>query len=142
MTTDEELMAAFPRVRIDHDNAAHYRGLLEHRLLINRCADCGRWHHPPRSVCPACWSRNVVATEVSGRGRIGLVTFLHQGRRPEGAEGPHPACGIELEEQPGLRVAATVVDAPQDAIVVDRPVELTWIERDGGPVAAFRLVQS
>ena len=35
---DAEVFAAFPGVLIDHDNIAHYRGLLRGRLLINQCA--------------------------------------------------------------------------------------------------------
>ena len=83
---DAELLDAFGGVRIDHDNAAYHRGLLERRLLINRCDECGVWHHPPRSVCPRCWSRSVTPTDVAGDGVIALVTILRQGP-------PQPATG-------------------------------------------------
>jgi hypothetical protein len=141
MLSDEELMDALPGVRVDHDNAAHFRGVLERRLLINRCDDCGTWHHPPRSVCPRCWSRSVTPTEVSGRGTIAMLTFLHQRprRSGDGVE-PYPVVSVDLAEQTGLRVAATIVDAHRDDIVLDAAVDLAWIERDGHPVAAFRLV--
>ena len=142
MLSDEELMDAFPGVRVDHDNAPHYRGLLERRLLINRCDDCGTWHHPPRSVCPACWSRAVTATEVRGEGTIAILTFLHQRPRRAGTDddAPYPVAAVELTEQAGLRVVATIVGARPTEIVLDAPVQLAWIERDGRPVAAFRLV--
>jgi uncharacterized OB-fold protein len=140
MLSDEELMAALPDVRVDHDNAAHYLGLLERRLLINRCDDCGAWHHPPRSVCPRCWSRAVTATEVSGRGTIAILTFLHARPRRAAGDGPYPVVAVELAEQPGLRIAGTIVGAAREEIRLDAPVELAWIERDGRPVAAFRPV--
>ena len=144
MLSDEELMDALPGIRVDHDNAPHYRGLLERRLLLNRCDDCGTWHHPPRSVCPACWSRTVTATEVRGEGTIAMLTFLHQRPRRAGGDddGPYPVVAVELIEQPGLRVAATIMDAQPEQIVLDAAVELAWVERDGRPVAAFRLVSS
>jgi uncharacterized protein len=143
MVSDDELMDALPGVRVDHDNAAHYRGLLERRLLVNRCDDCGAWHHRPRSVCPRCWSRSVTATEVSGQGTIAMLTFLHQRpRRSGGGDEPYPVVAVDLAEQPGLRVAATIVDASHDDIALDAAVELAWIERDGHPVAAFRLVSA
>ncbi|MFN0089833.1 MAG: Zn-ribbon domain-containing OB-fold protein [Acidimicrobiales bacterium] len=140
MTTDEDLLEAWPGVRIDRDNAAYYRGLLERRLLLNRCADCGAWHNPPRPLCPRCWSWAVAPTEVSGRGRIALLTFLHQGPRRGGVDYTNgfPAAAIELEEQPGLRVSATIVDAPRDQIRLGLAVELAWQEHDGRPSPAFR----
>src|SRR6476620_794452 len=113
MLFDEELMDALPGVRVDHDNAPHYRGLLERRLLINRCDDCDTWHHPPRSVCPACWSRSVTATEVRGAGRIGMLTpapaSSSGGRRRRRAL-PGGGRGADRADRPA-RVVATIVGA-------------------------------
>jgi len=144
MLSDEELIDALPGVRVDHDNAPHYRGLLERRLLINRCDECDTWHHPPRAVCPACWSRSATATEVRGDGTIAMLTFLHQRPRRAGGDddGPYPVAAVELTEQPGLRVVGTIVGARPAEIVLDAAVELTWLEREGRPVAAFRLATS
>ena len=75
----DELLDAFPGVRLDQDNAAYYGGLLENRVLVNRCDDCASWHHPPRSACPRCWSRSLTPTAVAGTGTIVLLTVLHQG---------------------------------------------------------------
>ena len=142
MVSDEDLLAKLPRVRIDRDNADHYRGLLERRLLINRCGDCRTWHHPPRSVCPRCWSRSIAAEEVSGRGQIACVTFLHQGPRAAGIDyvGGRPVAAVELAEQAGLRVSASIVESARDAIIPGAPLELVWQERDGRPVFAFRVL--
>ena len=144
MVSDEDLLAKLPRVRIDRDNADHYRGLLERHLLINRCVDCRAWHHPPRSVCPRCWSRSIQAEEVSGVGEIAFVTFLHQGPRAPGVDyvGGRPVAAVELVEQAGLRVAASIEDSAREAVLPGAPVELLWQERDGQPVIAFRVVAS
>lgn len=142
MVSDEELLTKLPNVRVDRDNAEHYRGLLEQRLMINRCEDCRAWHHPPRSVCPRCWSRSVTANQVSGAGHIAFVTFLHQGPRASGVDyaGGRPVAAVELAEQPGLRVPAPIVDSAREAILPGAAVELAWQERDGRPVIAFRVV--
>src|SRR6516225_653739 len=50
--SDSEMIAMFPCYEIDHDNKHFYRGWLEKRLLMNRCAACHRWHHPPQPLCP------------------------------------------------------------------------------------------
>jgi uncharacterized OB-fold protein len=139
--TDAELVERLPRVRIDHDNRQYYRGWLERRLLVNRCAACQRWHHPPKPVCPHCWSGDLQATEVSGRGTVHLLMLLHQGPPAPGVDysaGPHPVATVELVEQPALRLTSTIVDCAIGDIEIGMPVELTWIERDGVPFPAFR----
>lgn len=143
LITDAELVRRFPGQPLSHDSAFHYRGRLEHRLLINRCDSCGTWHHTPQPICPTCWSTAVVPTAVSGNGTIHLAVFLHQGPPAEGVDysTPYPVVTVELDEQPGLRFTGTVVGSPNDAVVIGRRVQLDWIDRAGTPVPAFRLVE-
>jgi uncharacterized OB-fold protein len=142
--SDDELVARFPGQRIDHDSAPHFRGRLARRLLVNRCGACGQWHHPPKPICPACWSTDVIAAEVAGTGTIHLAIFLHQGPPAEGVDysTPYPVVTVELDEQPGLRYTSTVVGAQNDAIAIGERVELDWIERGGAPLPAFRLASA
>lgn len=141
--SDEAVLARFPAVRLDHLNKRYYRGLLRRELLMNHCAACGRWHTPLRPVCPGCWSARVTPRPVSGCGTVYLLTFLHQGPPARGVDyaGGFPLAAIELAEQPGLRVQATVVDCARDRLRIGLPVELTWIDRDGAPWPAFRPVR-
>jgi uncharacterized OB-fold protein len=138
--SDQELLARFPTMQIDHDNKEHYRGWLGRQLLLNRCAECGLWHHPPKPVCPACWSAKVVATPVSGRGTVHLLIRLHQGPAVEGVsyDGGWPVATVELEEQRGLRFTSTVIDADRETLRIGLPVELDWITREGEPFPVFR----
>jgi uncharacterized protein len=138
--SDETVLDRFPAVRLDHRNKEYYRGLLRRELLVSRCDVCDTWHAPLRPICPSCWSPAVRPVPVSGRGVVRLLTFLHQGPPAPGVDysGGFPLAAIELAEQPGLRVEATVVDCPRDRLRVGLAVELTWIERDGAPWPAFR----
>jgi hypothetical protein len=139
--SDTELVERFSHARVDRDTAAFYRGWLERELRLNRCGDCGRWHHPPRPMCPACWSWNVVPTRVSGRGTVHLRMLLHQGPPAPGvdyARGPHPVVVVELAEQPGLRFTSTVIGCPARDVAIGMPVELDWVERHGVPFPVFR----
>jgi uncharacterized OB-fold protein len=140
--SDAELLERYAGVRIDHTNKHFYRGLLDRELRLSRCADCAWWHHRPKPICPRCWSKRIEATQVTGRGIIHLVIFLHQGPPADGVDyiaGPHPVVTVDLEEQSGLRFTSTVVGSPNDDIVIGAPVCLEWIERDGRPFPAFRL---
>lgn len=141
MVNDEELVARFQSFDLDRDNAEHFRGRLERKLLINCCEDCGHWRHPPKPVCPKCWSSDVRPTEVSGHGTIHLLMFLHQGPPTEGVDysTPYPVVVIELDEQPGLRFTSTIVGSSNDQIIIGKRVKLDWIERAGAPFPVFRL---
>jgi len=139
--SDAELVARLAHLPVERDSAAHYRAYLRRELVLNRCADCGRWQHPMRPMCPACWSWNVVPTAVEGRGTVHLAILLHQGPPADGVvytRGPHPVVTVELAEQAGLRFTGTMVDCAPGAIRIGMPVELTWIERGGSPYPAFR----
>jgi uncharacterized OB-fold protein len=141
---DEALVARFKGVALTRDSKPHFQGRLERRLLINRCQDCGAWRHPPAPICSTCWSDRVEPTEVSGRGVIHLLIFLHQGPAAEGVDyaTPYPVATVELDEQPGLRFTSTVVGSPNEAIAIGRRVKLDWIDRDGAPLPVFRLAEA
>src|SRR5262249_54227403 len=117
------------------------RGLLERRLCLNRCDDCGYWHHRPKPRCPRCLSARISATEVGGTGTIYLLTFLHQGPAADGVSysPPHPVVTVDLDEQVGLRFTTTVIDASAAAVVIGARVRLDWIQRDGRPFPVWRL---
>jgi len=138
--TDEELLARLPGLRVDHDNKGFYRGWLRRELRLNRCGACATWHHPPRPVCPACWSTDVVPTRISGGGRVHLLIRLHQGPAAAGVsyEGGWPVATVELDEQPGLRFTGGVIDAGPEDLAIGKRVELAWIERGGEPYPVFR----
>ena len=140
---DEELLALHPDVRLDHINKHFYRGLLHRELRLSRCADCGRWHHRPKPICPDCWSKDVRATPVAGSGTIHLLILLHQGPPAEGVDysTPHPVATVELDEQEGLRFTSAVVASANDAIAIGKRVGLDWTTRDGRPYPVWRLAE-
>lgn len=137
--TDAELVARLPGIRLTHDNKAHYKGILQQRLLFYRCRDCGHWIYPRYPGCPACWSDDVVVEEVSGKGTVYLYCLFHQGRPIPGVDysTPYPVAAIELVEQEALRYVAPLVGPGSTEAQLGAPVSLTWIERAGAP--AFEL---
>lgn len=137
-----EALERYGHRAIDQDNIGQYEGWLAHELRLNKCADCGKWHEPPRAICPYCWSMNVAPAKVSGRGTVYLAILLRQGREEEGVTYPYPVVLIELEEQQGLRFTSTVVDAAWEDITPGTPVSLDWVERHGAPFPVFRIDQS
>lgn len=141
--TDQEVLDRFPRDAIDQDNVDFYRGLLAGELCFRRCTDCGEWHHPPRAFCPACWSAKLESIPSPGTGTVHLLTFLHLGSPAPDVdyEEGHPVATVALDEPSGLRFTATLVGCEREQMKIGMCVELTWIERDGSPVPAFRPAQ-
>ena len=139
--SDAQVLDRYPGTWIDRDSVSLFRGFLEGRLLINKCHGCSRWYQPPWPVCPECLSEDVHPTEVSGRGEIFTFVVLHTGIA-SGVDylAGHPVAVIELVEQPGLRISATVVGVEKEDLRIGTPVELTWVERNGSPLPAFRPI--
>lgn len=114
--------------RIYPDTAAFWDACRRHELRLQRCGDCNRWHHFPRTLCPECWSANVVPTPVCGRGTVAMFTRT----------GPHAVAWIDLDEQEDLRVVANVVEAGPDGVRVGMRVELVWQDFEGFSLPQFR----
>ncbi|GAA1828484.1 OB-fold domain-containing protein [Pseudonocardia ailaonensis] len=137
-STDAPPWERYPHQPMDEDDVALYEGWLVRELRLPRCGRCRRWHTPPRSLCPFCWSDELAFTPLSGRGIVHLAMVLHVGPPAPGVEYPYPLVTVELAEQPGLRFTSTVVDGDADPAVIGSAVELVWIDRAGAPFPAFR----
>lgn len=136
---DDTVLTAFPDAAIDHDNVAFYRGLLDRQFLANRCLDCAHWHTPARPICPRCWSSRTLPTEISGRGVVYMVTWLHQRSSGHGdVTAPFAMATIELAEQPGLRISTMMTGCENEDLHIGLAVELDWVERNGVPTPVFR----
>jgi uncharacterized protein len=142
--SDDDVLAAYPDVRLDHDNKHHYRGLLQRRYLVNRCTGCRTWHAPPRARCPQCWSTAIEPTPLGGEATVELVTFLHQGPPAPGVDysEPYPLVSARFDGVDGIRVSGTVVNAAKGDIAIGLRVRHTWVERDGKPYPVFEPVST
>lgn len=143
--SDEEVIKHFPGFHINYDNLEHFRGLVRQELWINRCQDCKRWIYPNKSMCPQCWSSNVVAEKTEGRGVVYLHTKYASSRYHWGPPIPevdysHPfaVAAAELPEQKALRYVAPLVNCSLDDIHIGMPVELTWVQMYGHTVPAWQ----
>jgi uncharacterized OB-fold protein len=107
----------------------------EKRLLVQRCATCGYYNHPPRHVCDACLSQELRFEAVSGRGRIYTFTVMHQ-RDVSGFESEAPFINIvvELEEQPMLLMVSNLPILERDRVRIGVPVMIDFEDRGGGVI--------
>lgn len=109
---------------LDDVNRPFWTGGHDGRLLIERCAACRRWQHPPKGRCAACGGE-VAPEPVSGRGTVFTCTVNHHPFHPE-VPPPYVIAIVELVEQPDLRVVANIVVDDPEAVVIGTPVEVAF----------------
>lgn len=114
---------------ITPENAAFWQGGQSGRLMVQHCAACSRWFHPPAPVCPRCNSLEVAPQAVSGRGKVLTCTVNHQAWLPELSE-PYVVAIIELDDQPGLRLLSNVIGLPPEQVQIGLPVRVVFEQHD------------
>jgi uncharacterized OB-fold protein len=85
------------------DSLEFFEGAKQGRLLVQRCADCGRCRFVARRRCDACGSPRSAWVEASGKATLISFARVHQKFHPAfAAETPYPIATVELEEGPRL----------------------------------------
>lgn len=116
-----------PRPALNADNAFWFEAAKEHRLVIQRCTNCGVLRHPTGPMCGACQSLDWDTVDASGRGTVYSFVVNHHPQIP-GFEYPLIVATIELEE--GTRLIANMTGIKPDEVEIGMPVELDWIDAD------------
>jgi hypothetical protein len=105
--------------------------LRDERVDLQRCDDCGRWVHYPRSRCPSCLSDRLTWNAVEGLGSVYTFTVAEQPTAPPFAdEVPQLLAIVELAE--GVRMSTTLVDVDPAAIAIGMPVVAVFDHGDDG----------
>ena len=123
-------MAAGPSVRFDLPTPdvttqPWWDAARQGRLLIKRCAACGRAHFYPRPFCPWCWSDQVDWEDASGRATLYTWSVVFQNDLPPFPERvPYIAAVVDLAEGP--RMMTDLVDCSADDLSVGMPLEVVF----------------
>lgn len=115
-----------PKPRPDEVTRPYWEAAAEHRLVIMRCAGCGRYRHPPTAACEDCGSGMVQWEQLSGDGHLWSFVIDHRNLLP-GFSGPYAvALVVPVETGDDIRVVTNLVGCPFDQIRVGMPVKVTW----------------
>jgi uncharacterized OB-fold protein len=99
----------------------------EHRLLIQRSKNTGKYVFYPRAVSPFGRDDELEWVEAAGRGLVYSYTVARRPTGPQWAgDVPYVIAIIELDE--GVHMTANIVDCDVDAVRVGMPVEVTYQE--------------
>lgn len=99
----------YPQPVEDSDNAPYLQGWREGRLMLQQCTSCRATIFYPRSICPDCWSSDLVWFESSGRGELISYSLIMRPNHPAfNDEVPIVLAEIMLEE--GVSMLARIID--------------------------------
>lgn len=107
------------------ESKPYWDGLKGHRLLMQRCEDCGKSWFPPSLLCPHCTSERFAWSELSGNGKVFSYVVYHRVYHPGFTkEVPYTVAVIELDEGP--RMISNVVGIPPDQVACDMRVKIVY----------------
>jgi len=116
-----------PRPAINRDNAFWFDAAREHRLVVQRCSDCGALRHPPGPMCPECRSLAWDTATAGGDAVLYSWVVAHHPRHPA-FESPYLVAVVELAE--GTRLITNLVDLDSEDLAVGMPLRLRWLDAD------------
>ena len=137
-TTSDQRPVPLP----DEISGFYWDGAKRGELLVQRCSSCAQLQFPPDVACVHCQSQGLEPEAVSGRGQVWsycrVERLFHEGFADAL---PYVVALVELDEQPGLRILANVVEADADDIAVGLPVEVVFEDRGEVVLPQFRPVR-
>ena len=122
---------------LDGLNNDYWCGGADGKLHIYRCRSCSYYLNPPLPVCNRCYSRDVGAEPVSGRGVVYSYTINEQQWLPAFPP-PYVIALVELDEQAGLRVVSNIVDCDVTTVYIGLPVTVAFVDQSDVYLPVFR----
>lgn len=134
--SDPTASAQRPAPRPGRDSAFFWEGCRRGVLLGQRCAECKRFRHPPRPMCPHCQSLEREEVPLSGRATLHAWAKPVHPRLPMFPEGTLVAL-VDLAE--GMRMLSNLCDVAETDIRIGMPLEVFFVATaNEGAVHQFR----
>jgi len=112
------------------DTKLFWEGCGEGKLLLQRCARCAAYRHPPAPICPSCLSDDHAWVEASGAGTVYTFVVVREARaRGWDKMVPYVLAVVELAEGP--HILTNIVDVAPEQVAIGMPVALDFAELDG-----------
>ena len=128
-----------PRPATTEDSAFFFEGLLDGKLLIQQCAECGTLRHPPGPMCRNCRSLRWAALHATGNATIHSFVVVHYPQVPS-FDYPNQVVLVELDE--GVRLVANTIDIARDMLVIGARVRLVIQRVDDALALPFFTISS
>lgn len=99
---------AFPLPVMDAVSAPFWEAAAEHRLVFQKCQECGHRWFPAKSECQACLASNYSWVDAQGGGTLVSWVVYHRPYHPAFADRlPYVVAVVDLDEQ--VRMFSNIV---------------------------------
>lgn len=117
----------------------YWDGTARGELMLQRCVTTGKYFTYPRLYSPFVVGGEVEWVAASGRGSLHSYVINYLAGPGYKGEVPYVIAVVELEEGP--RVIANVVDVEPtpEALPIDAPLQVAFVERGDLMIPQFRL---
>jgi hypothetical protein len=107
------------------DTKEFWDGAKRHKLVIQKCLNCGGYRYPPSPICPNCFSTDFTREKVSGKGEVYSFTIVRVAVRPEWmSDVPYALAAIKLDED--VRMVSTIIDCKPDDVKIGMRVQVVF----------------
>jgi uncharacterized OB-fold protein len=113
-----------PAPVVTEDSEPFWSAARRGALVVQRCAACGRLHHPPRPMCPDCRSTAHDWIPAAGTGTVYSFALLHHPQHPAFA---YPVVAVLVDLDEGVRIVSNLIDVEPADVVIGMPVEVTFV---------------
>ena len=112
-----------PLPEISEEALPFWQGARDHRLMMQRCGQCGKYQWFPTAMCRFCQSDRMVWEEADGDGVVYSYTVTHRGS-VAAFKTPYVIAIVELPN--GVRLMSNIVGCAPDAVKVGMPVKVCF----------------
>ena len=111
----------------DFDDREYWAGCARGEFMLQRCADCKAFRHPPRPMCPKCRSMRAEWVASKGAGEVHSYTVVHHPSAPALREAvPYGIVLVEMDEGP--RIISNMIDVPPGDLHIGMRVRVAFRE--------------
>lgn len=117
-------------------------GSKEHKIVIQRCGDCGTWQHGPEVLCHNCHSYNMTYEAVPPKGTLYSWQRCHYPVHPALADAlPYLLVLVEVEGCDGkARLIGNFIGDQMEEMKIGAPMEAVFEDHNEGE-APYTLIQ-
>lgn len=108
------------------DTKEFWTACTEHRLIIQRCGECGRHRFPPQPICFNCQSLEFEWVEKAQEGTVYSFAVARFPVHPSLVDRlPYVIVVVEIDDADGERIVGNFLGEP-DEIEIGQRVSLQW----------------